>query len=178
MNSSRGNIEFYPRRRDLLLILLALLFIAYLSYWHSLTPRFMHDGKSSGNVFVGRMFAVLAIMPIPFFAWKLIKPKKSILSLTPFGIRDIRLYNDTIPWHEIKNVSVFAKQWHDRHTSYIYIEVPKKFVVKTLNDTVKQSFAAYTTDGLVVLRIYRPWLFQDIHELHSTIKTYWVDHRA
>lgn len=174
MDKSQGNIEFFIRKTDFFLIMLILIIISILSYWSSLTPSFMHDGKPSGNQNVGRMFAVLTAIPIPFILWVLIKPKKLILSLTPHGIVDTRLYNQTIPWHEIKKIRVFNNKWHDKAPSCIYIEVSKNFVVNTLNDKVKISFAAYTNDGLVVLTIMHPHFFQSTQDLYETISTFWV----
>ncbi|MFK7902702.1 MAG: hypothetical protein AB8B49_07640 [Nitratireductor sp.] len=140
-------MTYYQRKIDVIIMIIICFAVVYVCYIDSQTPRFMANGKPSGNVGASKMFAILLSLPIPYWFYLLIRPKRLLISLNQQGLKDTRLYNQTIQWAMIKNVELNLREhWLDRHPSYISINVPKEFVVNTLGDETKESFGVYTTE--------------------------------
>lgn len=178
MEYSKDNLEYYPRRITLLLLLAIFLTLSYLELMSYLHPTVMANGKPHDHAYIDGAMAVVLFIPIPYLISKLISNKIPTLSINQCGIEDTRLYHQLIPWQEIKNVDLIITTWFDRTPSFIHIEVSKEFsnelVASTFLNKTNQYFVTRTNDGTVKLAILRPSLFQDIHELKDTISTFWV----
>jgi len=180
-NSTRNRTTYKTRKVDFFLLFLISASIITLSYFDSQNPRFMYDGKSSGNVHVEYLFMSIFFILALFSTYKLLTPQKTTLTIDENGVIDMRLYSKLLPWTEIKKLET-TKIGRYGNTLAIAMHIDKKYVTDVLGDKTKQSFALYSSSGDVILHIVSPNIYLNFNvatrEIYDEMHKFWVQSRS
>jgi hypothetical protein len=140
-----------------------------------LIPNMRSDPAAVSTGYFGMaFFGLCAAVAI----WRLVAQRGAMVTISPEGLRDVRVAAETIPWRAIRSISTWRMQRQMVLIVAIEPETEQRLTLTRVARWMRNAHRAHGADGFVVsaqgLRIGYPTLFYACRDYWEA----WHDHPA
>lgn len=142
---------------------LAILAVCGILFGAAIFRTYSASSGSRDQIYGIAGIVILGIVLIALI-WRVISIGGPVLILSPTGIRDVRIIQDEVPWHAIRNVRV----WEDDGDKYLVLDVDPHILphirMTRIAHTMSWPFIPVSEDGVLIAPAGLPIDFETLFQ--------------